>query len=54
MVYAHPQCEESRNRRYEVAIDHGDDLINMWIDGDRSMSYPLKFKLFIPKEMPEP
>jgi|JI10StandDraft_1071094.scaffolds.fasta_scaffold22855_9 hypothetical protein len=56
MVYAAPQCEESRRRQYEVAIDRGEELINMWIDGDRSMSYPLKARLFIAKdqEMIEP
>jgi hypothetical protein len=39
-----------------VAIDRGEELINMWIDGDRSMSYPLKARLFIAKdqEMIEP
>ncbi len=34
----------------EVAIDRGEELINMWIDGDRSMSYPLKARLFIAKD----
>lgn len=54
MRYIRPQCRESEIRQYEVAMDWGGELINMWIDGDRSMSYPLRASLFVEVNTPEP
>lgn len=39
-------CPEPNLRLYEVAVDWGGAMINMWIDGCRSMSYPMSCKIF--------